>query len=613
VPLVVYRNGIVTTDLEVISIEESAGADRLDTAQLLYKNLNLENREFHSQIVCEEIEIVRGDTGEVLHWGKIGIVPPELHPRSESLIVVSRTEKFHVGDRLRLYPVWKPGVGVVDVSHDLVFNPIIDEKVQGNLNDTKTNAGTPLFLDPESVRTAAARTLQGANTTTWPLSKCIYFLLTWLNGLETYVDNPSLSVIEAATNDADDLVLNLTIPRGTWLADALDMLLVPLGYRWRVKRTALGQRTFEFFNRTAGTLVWLHHQAIGSTLTVGETNVEAAGMRFDVTNLANEVTVVGGYYAYEMTFELARAWPEADDGKERDELKKDHPDFDDVRDVFRKWVLNEAGDYIGLRPELDNVYTSAFRTAIGAAGLDVADQFVPRRRKLMPTLTLASDNTPIGDVEGVDIEYSNTSPEEWKTIQKVGNATCKLLDHEAGVYFDASSLPEEFFEDPANLKIRVTATIQTDKRLESTAARQADSPQADVAPLVLDVPTKFRHQQVTTQSKYSGSGKPSLEQVDLTAIGAFAVRVRQIWDLMDVGGVVQLDGLDATDVGTVYQIGQRVRGILGKNLFFRAKNGADEFPQIVAIDRDINKQSMTLHLQRISEPLAGAKPKRGRT
>lgn len=626
-PLAVYRNTVLDEDLEIIDMSESAGVERLDCATLHYPTHTLEGRAFHSQITNDEIEIIRTDTEESLHWGKVGIVPPVLNTSGEALIIKSRTEKYHLGNRLQGYWVWnpmrvdddlEPDPGPVLVLRDLVFNPIIDGRTYGNLNDTygsegSSLAGHPLIIDPESVRTAAGRTLQGANSKAWPLSSAVWYLMTTLNPAETYVTNPLLATIASAVDDDNDLVLNVQIPIGTYLADALDLLLNPMGYRWRVKRTALGARTFEVYGRNAGSLVAVRHQALGTSLNTDAQNVEAAGLTFDITNLFNEVSVIGGPLSYEVTVELARAWPAAQDELDDALLAKTAEGFESVKNAYRKWVLNEAGDYIGLRTELDGVFTSEFRSNMETAySAIIWNDLTPMRRKLLPTLTLSDDNTPIGTVQGIEVEYHNSEydsehPERGAEWLPIGNWGARVLEHECGIYFDGEFPPLEELTGAtsrAGIRIRVTATIATDEAVKDTAERQSDSPNENVVPFVMDARSKFRYQIIAPFSKYDSTDRPSLAANDQTALVDFAANVRAIWDLMDVGGALQLEGLDANDTGTPYDLGQRVTGILGKNIDFEAKADSDEYPQIVGIDRNVQQQTMTLHLQRIKRNIS---------
>ena len=51
---------------------------------------------------------------------------------------------------------------------------------------------------------------------------------------------------------------------------------------------------------------------------------------------------------YEATFELVKAWdPALESTNYYTFCPSTNPEFHKVRDVYRKWCLNEAGDYTG--------------------------------------------------------------------------------------------------------------------------------------------------------------------------------------------------------------------------------------------------------------------------
>ncbi|MGD9632198.1 MAG: hypothetical protein AB7G28_20635 [Pirellulales bacterium] len=604
----VYLDGVSAPAHKVISMAESAGSERLDVATLEVNISTLDNFAA-SDYMNVEIEIVDGT--EVVHWGKVTQVPIVIQPKGETLQVTSRTELYHLGGKIDGYYVWDPIAGAIQhVDGELIFNPLIDGLVYGNRNATLTtngvSPGRPIFLDPESVRTTAAQSFQGAVLGSWDLAQAVEFLLWSLND-ETYVANVSAANLADVFDDPNAVIRDVRIPRGTYLAEALDLLIVPLGYQWRVSRTALGSRTYAFWKRGAGgTLRTVKHQAWGSDLDLDEQNTETAGVTFDISSLANQITILGGFGEYEMTVELLRAWPAADDPVAgiADELAKDNPDFDNKRNVLRKWVLNEAGDYIGLRTEIDGLFTSDLRAALTSAG--ILHEFVGRRRRLLPTLTLDGDGAPIGRISGVEVEYANEgggSP-TWLPVDLL-DVGCSLLEKEAGVYFDSNRLPEEFLFNPADLRIRATFTLQNDLRLTGYADRQVDSPNEDVVPVVVSAPDRFRYRD-RSLSKYDGGALPSLTVNDTTAIANFAAYVRDKWDVMRCGGAIQLEGLDHT-----YLVGDRVEKIEGKEISFEAKAASGIYPQIVAIERNVTQQVMVLHLDHFRDPLTLPTPSRG--
>lgn len=608
----------VDTSLEVLQVFESAGGKNLDYAVLELDLAKVSTRYANwtePPYIGDEIEIEHVPSGSVVHWGKVTKAQPRLSGRGESIRLVSRLDPYHVGGRVDGIYHFDPSISdAVLIGRDMVFNPVIDGRVVGNRHQTESLFGNParVFLDPEAVRTAASQTLYGATAVPWTISEAVEYLLWALNPLETYVTNPTLAQIRVNIDDSTAELSDVKIDRGLYLSEALDKLLAPLGYRWKIDRQA-GSRIFDFFRRgSTGSTITVKHQAAGADLNLIDSNASDVALDFDVSGLANEVEAQGGYYQYEMTVELLRAWPASQDSLadgDGEELVRSHPNFDDHPEAYRKWVLNESGDYIGLRTEIDGVLTSDLRTAL--TGLSLLDDFhPPRRRRLLPTLTLGPDNaTPIGKIRGIEVEYSNPlagggGEPDWLPL---ANTTCEILEHEAGIYLSGDRLPEELLGQGTGLQMRATFSIETDYRLLGFAARQTNSPQVDVVPAVLDVADRFKYRQVLSVSKYHADvngGSPtkeSLQANDSAAIAAWAAYARDTFDLRSIEGRVTLDSLD----WHVYELGQRVSQLQGRNVSFAARTGTTTYPQIVAIERNVESQKTVLHLERFKPPMRG--------
>lgn len=616
----------VDSTLEVIRVFESAGGGQLDHAELevdLSKVATRYSGWTSPPYLGDEIEIERTPTSSVVHWGKIVEVDPYLGRSGERIRLISRLEPYHAGGRVDGMWHYDPIAGTeVLLDRDVVFNPVVDGTVQGNRHITELGWGSTagLFLDPDAVRTAASQTLYGAAAGLWTLGRAIHYLLWSLNSSETYITNPSLAEILLAVDDATAEFSGVQLARGLFLSEALDQVLGPWGYRWRISRTA-GSREFKFFRRGfSGTIVTVKHQAAGAALDLVDSSAAEVNVKFDVAPTVNQITACGDFAQYELTAELLRAWPESQDSLadgDAAELARSHENFDDHPDAYRKWVLNEAGDYIGLRPEITGVFPTATRTALSSAGI-LTDLYPPRRRGLLPTLTLGADGiTPIGQVRGVEVEYSNylygqPGEPEWLPLS---DTACEILEHEAGIYLSGERLPEMMLSQGTSLKVRVTFTLETDYRLRAVASRQSSSPHPDVVPAVLTVGDRFHARIVTSLSKYEADvhadppTRESLEQNDSAAIQTWANKARETWDLLSVAGRVTLDGLDAHS----YQVGQRVSEITGRSVSFSAHTGTTAYPQIVAIERDVEGQQTVLHLERFTPAgRLGGNPRGGR-
>jgi hypothetical protein len=139
----VYIDGVLsTTTYQPISIVESAGAQRIDHATIEMVNAAFEDLDV-SALVNREVEIVRLSNGQVVHWGKITQLPTLLSGESgETLELVSRAELYLLGSQVDGCLVWDPVASAATaIDAELVFNPMIDGVIYGNLNDTKAILG----------------------------------------------------------------------------------------------------------------------------------------------------------------------------------------------------------------------------------------------------------------------------------------------------------------------------------------------------------------------------------------------------------------------------------------------------------------------------------------
>jgi len=618
----IYRNGGLVTNnsIEVVRIFESANATQLDTAELWLDSGYSGQYVFalsEPPLMGDEIEIVDPSNGAVVHWGKITTVRPELSPKGEGFHLVSRTEMFHLGGRVDGYFTWSPfNDAPWHVDHPMIFNPVIDGKVIGNSHSSRgLGVGDAIvFLDPESCRTEKSRELQAGVNTTWTLSEAINYLLWSLNENQLYISNPPRESYDALFDPVNSQFNAVHVPNNRYLAQALDDILIPLGFNWRVKRNGIGDREFSFFARgTGGDLVSVYLQEANAELDLTQTNIEACTVGFDTSRLANSVVVRGGFKEYEITQELGRCWPQDQDNLSDDELSTKVDNFEEVRNVYRKWVWNEAGDYNDLRPEFGGpiLVDSALNVNLGDPPFNQLID-TPRRRRFLPCLTLreSEDDTglePIGSVHGVEIKYLNPlyDPEADPQVEPLylpaGNWGIEILENECGIYIGQERVPEEILSQGTAAKLFATFTYRTDQRLEGYAPYiVGNSPQVDLAPVVIDLPDRFQYRKVTENSHYYGEvveepTRQSLQRDDSAAIQAYAEHLQRAFNLMEVGGRIVLEGLDHN-----YEVGQRVSGIVGREVSFAASPVTESYPQIVAIERDAQSQAMTLHLQRVN-------------
>lgn len=606
----VLINGVADPLYKCLSVRRGTGGKRLDRAELFYDLAAAGNTylfDFHAienpPVVSVELLPAGGGTPQTIHWGKLSIESLRLSHDEQKLLFTSRTEPFHFGGVLRGQLQWDPvSDEIVQTGVDLVFNPEIDDVVLPNMSQSQTFAWsedpfspgvavvTNVFLDPESVRTPAAISLQnGVGTISWNLTAAARYLLTSLNPRELFFANPDVLDIEAVLGTDPDLITNLKIKRGLYLTEALDLLLEPFGYSWRVTYPG---NTIEFFERGVGApvSVTLDVNALSPATNAAETAVE-----FNLGNVRNYVYAEGDFVSIEATWVLDRAWPDVLAGVNYDELdpttdlSKDCDNYNDpskplYKRVWRDWVLDTDGSYFGIRPE--NVGPVDLSDLLSLATA-ITDRVVPKRRRFHPCLTLGPDGAPIGQLNGVVVEWSDDAGVTWYPLDRLQVSTCHVMQRECGVRFDGQHVPAELYRAGDDAQVRVTATIRFDSRVGAIALNSASSPLQEPAYEYIDGTEKFHLRVVSSESQYAGqvaAGELTAAVADdRVALADFCQQIHDAWDMADVSGEFVIEGLDRQ----IYDTTNVVTQINGRNISLAASGinaAAARYPQIVGIE-----------------------------
>ena len=598
--------------MQVDEIGAWTGGGRLDTCALTSAIVEtLADLQVLSQNDTE-IEVVDVSNNLVLHWGKLTLVALTIG-RDERRTFVSRVEPCHFGDLTRGMWEWNPHTGRPQRRGEpIVFNPRIDGVIRPNRS---LRSGLPdnacVFIDHESVRTAAALTVQNApEPEYWTLAEAVHHLCWTLNADQRYIRNPTRDELEAVFDDQGDLVKHHELRNGMHLSLALDMLLESFGFTWRLELPSRGVRKIVCLRRgaaTPGNHVTVDLQPAGQTLDLNQTNAEETELEFAIGNLANRITVLGGYKVFEGTFELVRPWPESLHEAEDSELANGSTDWETTPELaraHRDWVLDEAGDYVGLRPEITAPYDLS--TLFGTPT-------VYRRRRFLPCVTLGADGAPIGDVSGITVEYSTDDGTEWIKVQRMRDddqheefLSVHVLEQECGIRFEGNLPPGVLrFAEADQVRVRVTAAIVSDERLESTQGPGISSPLADTAAALVDAADRFQFRAIDSSSIYYTpvqiGALESSECDDTTAVQNMALDLLRAWDMADVGGRVVIEGLDRLH----YQPGQVVTRIAGREISLNARLlSAHEprYPQIVGVQWRPQDQKVVLTLATFRDP-----------
>ena len=525
-----------------------------------------------------------GDPNTVIAWGFLAKNPQAINAQAESTSFEARIANFHFGKRLTSYPTLEPEDWVrLDVMRPLVFNPEIDEKIEPNKSDeTDDTHEWNYVIDPESLRTEKSRNYQGQTATLWKISDAALALCWWLNPDETYIKNPTKADLQTQFATRDDLPKNVEIPVGSFLPEALDALLGPFEYGWHLVHTGgfIRQTTIKFFARGEGVKKPVLLQRPGELRDIKKTNVAEFDAVYDIFELANIVEVHGGFLKREATFNLKKGWKVEYDTKDITDLTKGEAFYEQHPSVGRKWILNEAGDYTNLRPEIDAPYS--FNS------LFPSPQQVRRRRfqRCLSQHPDADDLETNGyvlqwyDADQPDADNPNIFEDPgWVRV----TWPFSVLEKECGILFEGTTPPGPLWDlmgdDPTKARVRITATVVGDQRLKGIATKRANSPNAQDVPLVLDLQDRFQFTKVDETSIFSG--RPSIARDDTTAIQTYAESVRDIEDACHIHCSVTLEGIAHPQ----YSIGDQIDNVKGRNLSLNAfspSGGAStRNPQIV--------------------------------
>jgi len=458
----VMIGGYPQDSFQVESIELSSGANRLDQAVIVFDlghpsvRSYVQNVELYRLAVpgaqgrinlhgaeCNLFADIAGRT-HVYHWGKLNLDEPRIGD-GERLTLVSRTDRTLFGKPLGFQRVWDPATGSssftaggtatgIYADHEVEFNPESQGLVAGNRRVENSGAGSglpyPIFIHPDSVRTAAASAYQRTSTTgvdnqdaifeqaaeNWNLIEAVQYLCGECNGAQPFIKNPTVDQLRQVLDSDRGILKGHKIQLGLYLPDALESLLEPYGYSFYVAYESTSRRTLKIFEKGKGTERSLKLQAAGSQLDTTQTNLDQLDLQYDVSRAVNQVRVVGDFTQVEAAFDLWPAWNRTFDNVELRYLISDlkywteNPQY---HRVWRDFVLNEAGDYQGRPYDL----TELFQRVWGSNGTH--PPVVARRRSFHPTLSRALDGKPAGEHGGCRIEWWNPN--------KTGGAGYELL------------------------------------------------------------------------------------------------------------------------------------------------------------------------------------------
>jgi hypothetical protein len=444
--------------------------------------------------------------------------------------------------------------------------------------------------------------------------------------------------------------------------EAILRIIGPLGWTLREEYTFNGPKWVfykagraRYDSRNAVALTILHDlwapapgelapasAALGRKLVTGGRLVE------DIAAAVNSPVGLGAPERYEATFNLVPGWKDADlvpDSSddyanvfvaEADLQASIEPDAYSVykyyhplgshfrRDVGRKWVLNEAGDYTAAPYGRGDIFD--FQTVLPADRAINSHGFLwgPFRRKFLPCLTFEEGSV---NSVGIKVELSMDGGTTWQEL----TAEIANLEGECGLRIESPNLSDILDKTNRDLsggdldgfelnywtslcrdklaastwpnwqtRIRVTASVQMDQRLRVAAAPTANSGSPFPQTRVFDFSDEYTYSLRTTSSQYSSSGLSAWDTDETEKLRARIEAIRDANEDKSVAGPVILDRLWLGD-GTgepEFKVGDGVRRFGGRwyDLGGTVRNDR-VYPEIAQIVYDNQTQKQTLVLR----------------
>jgi hypothetical protein len=459
-------------------------------------------------------------------------------------------------------------------SFDTVFNP-----------DSRGNAdSTPIAVGDKRYTAFCAEPSRGR---LWNCDEVIDYLLCE-HVLTGQLQTPSLGQLEALTESQTVRDLDVT---GLDLTEALHRCCDRMGLEFKfVPRLAPTgpDQAIVFYRAGSGRTVKLNCQPAGQQFSISRTNVAAFRGNRNFWPVTHKYVGQGDFKVYEATFELVKAWdPNLEDTDYDKFSPSTNPDFYQVKDVYRKWCLNEAGQYS------DAPYNQG--DAFDFTKIFGSNDFAERRRRFYPALSTDKLGRSLGYF--LQVSFGDVQNNWWQYL----HAFNILLD-ECGIWLSSDQLDVGtwFASLQDNLKFRITASIISDRRLTATIADGPTNSTAPVVDHVITLPRQFKYRKVSAQSIFANAADDTVgiadEADDSTALRQF---VRQM--AATSPEVVETFDVQTPSLAFDYQLGDVVTSSPESRDLMACRSDNRSRNQIVRVQMDFRKQCTNLRIVRRRE------------
>ncbi len=422
--------------------------------------------------------------------GHIDSVETKLSSEGELVEIVARDFSAAL-KRLTAY-----GRRVVRADGSTVFLPGLDAVFNP---DGRGNAGsTPTAVGDKTYTAFCAEPSRGR---LWSGAEVIDYLLCE-HVLTDQLRRPALEQLKILTENQTVRDLDVT---GLNLAEALRRCCKRIGLEFKfVPNPAWTgpDQAIEFYRAGAGRTVELNCQPSRDQLNISKTNVATLNGSRSFWPITHRYIGQGDFKVYEATFDLVKAWdPNLEDTDYDKFSPSTNPAFYQVKDVYRKWCLNETGQYSDAPYNQGDAFD--FSRVFGENG------YMRHRRRFYPTLSADKLGRSLGYF--LQTSLGDARNNWWQYLHAFN-----VLLNECGIWFSSDQLDVDtwFASLQDKLKFRITATVVSDQRLTATLA---DGPVNSTAPVVdhlITLPRRFKYRKVSAQSIFADSAVDTLGTPD---------------------------------------------------------------------------------------------------
>ncbi|MHC4394602.1 MAG: hypothetical protein ACYS1A_03010 [Planctomycetota bacterium] len=329
----------------------------------------------------------------------------------------------------------------------------------------------------------------------WSYAEVIYYLFCKYL-LSGRLKTPSLEQLRVLTEDQTVYDIDIT---GLNLLQALYRCCekIDLKFKFVPRQVPTGpKQAIVFYRNAASKTVELNCQPKGEQFGISKTNIARLSNRKNFQRITHKYIGQGDFKVYEATFELVKAWDSANEDTDYDKFSPStNPDFYKVKNVYRKWCLNEAGDYSEAPYNRGDVFDFS--------EIFTSDYF-QRHRHFGQVLTTDKQNKSLGYF--LQVSFDN-GLHWWQYLFPFNN-----LPDECGIWLSSDKLEANTWAAAIDdtLRFRITATVISDERL---SCEIADGPIDSVTPVVehiISLPHQYKYRKVSHESIFADSSDNSL-------------------------------------------------------------------------------------------------------